>query len=134
MNTIKKAVTIIILLFATTTITAQSSDALLGKWEGIYKENGEKALITYEFKQVKGKLKCYTVSIKGENGEEGVYESIVMRNVSLNSGNGKAIYIYNDNGEDYEFKAKLSLKSQNVLNISYSVMGYSDTEVWNRIK
>ncbi|WBX75243.1 hypothetical protein PG911_11295 [Tenacibaculum ovolyticum] len=134
MNTIKKTVTILILLIATTVLKAQTNDVLTGKWETTYKDNNENVYITYQFKYVKEKLKCYSVFIKDDSGKKGKYESLVMKNITLNNGNGKAIYIYNDNGVDYEFKANLLLKNENTLNVSYSVLGYSDTETWKRLK
>lgn len=134
MNTIKKTATILVLLIATTVVRSQTNNALTGKWETTYKENNETVYITYQFKYVEEKLKCYSVSIKDHNGKKGKYESLVMKNIILNNQKGKAIYIYNDNGVDYEFKANLLLKNENTLNVSYSVLGYSDTEIWKRLK
>ncbi|WP_298475580.1 hypothetical protein [uncultured Maribacter sp.] len=130
---IKSVTTILFLLLAVTTTTAQTKDVLLGKWEAAYEEKGEKFYVTYEFKKEKDKLKCRAIFIKNNKGEKGKYESLTMENIVLMRGKGKATYIYNEDGEKYMFNAKLNLKNKNTLSIKYTYWGFSETEVWKRI-
>ncbi|MDY8136446.1 hypothetical protein [Aquimarina sp. 2201CG5-10] len=134
MKICKRYVTIVITIIAFTSSQAQTNDTLIGKWETSYEEDGEKAYVTYEFKKVKEELKCYTLSIKNDKGEGGKYNSLAMKNIILNNGKGKAKYVYNEKGKNYVFDAKLNLKNENTLNISYSYWGYSNTEIWKRIE
>ncbi len=131
MNTLKTAIAILFIA-TTTVVNAQTNDALLGKWETTYEEDGKKTYITYEFKNVKGKLKCYTTSVKNNEGEEN-YESLAMEDISIKKGKGNAKYMYNEEGENYVLKAKLHFENANTLHISYSYWGYSNTEKWKRI-
>ena len=135
MNKLKNTVLIAMLLIMIITVAkAQSSQELIGKWITTYEEGGEKAYVTYEFKSVKGKLKCYSIAIKDDSGEEGKYESLVMKKIRFKNGKGKATYMYTDeDGENYAFKANLLLKNEKTLTVSYSIMGYSDTEIWTRL-
>ncbi len=132
MNTLKTVVTIVILLITSTVVNAQTNDALLGKWETTYDDDGKKIHMTYEFKNVKGKLKCYTTSAKNNEGEE-KFETLAMEEIKIKKGKGSAKYIYNEEGENYVLKAKLHFENINTLRISYSYWGYSNTETWKRI-
>lgn len=132
MNTL--IITIFLVFLSITRISSQSNDSLLGKWQTTYEENGEKAFVSYEFKNVDGRLKCYTFYIKDDKGEGTKYHSLAMENIVLKEGNGKAKYRYNEEGKKYVFDANLYLKNENTLQISYSYWGYSNTEIWKRLK
>jgi hypothetical protein len=134
MRLLKKGLALLSFLGLMITANAQSQEALIGQWEGKYEENGEVIYITYQFKKEGNQLKCYTMSIKDDRGEEGAYTDLVMEDIVFKDGKGKAKYLYSEDDENYTLKAKLYLKTDHTLHISYSYWGFSDTEVWKRLE
>ncbi|MEW7277808.1 hypothetical protein ABW636_04370 [Aquimarina sp. 2201CG1-2-11] len=125
---------LISLLLITTSIKGQSTTNLIGKWQTTYDDEGEKSYVTYEFKNVSGKLKCYTRYLKNDKGEGVKYTSLAMDKITLSNGKGNGKYKYNEGNKKYVFDAKLHLKNLTTLYVSYSFWGYSNTEIWKRIK
>lgn len=130
----KSSLIAIVMVLTISSVSSQSNSDLLGKWETIYEDNGNTYVVTYEFKNVDKTVKAYSILIKdGQNGAE-KDNSIAMDEVQLKSGKGNAKYIIADEGKIYEMNAKLNMKDQNTLEVRYSYWGYSDTEIWKRIK
>jgi hypothetical protein len=129
-----QALIISFMMMALTSASAQSTNSLLGKWEATYDIEGEKMIVSYEFKKVKGKLVCYTTFIKDDKGNGEAYKSLAMTNISLKGGKGKSKYLLEYEGKTYKIKASLKLTNSKTLKVSYSYEGYSDTEIWKKVK
>ncbi len=125
---------LIILLLFSIWINAQDGNVLIGKWETSYEEDGEKFYVTYEFKNINRKLKCYTLYIKDDKDEGAKYYSLAMEKIRMKEGKGDAKYKYNEGNKKYVFDAKLILKKTDILYVSYSFWGYSNTEIWKKVK
>lgn len=113
-----------------TMANAQNAESLKGQWGTEYELDGEKTFVVYEFRKSDGKLKGYSILLK--DGESKVVKdnTLVMHNIKMNKGKGSATYKMDYEGEKYEVKVTLTLKSKKVLNVSYSYSGYTETEVW----
>jgi len=125
---------LVLLCFGLFGVNAQSPDALIGKWEAVYEEDGEKATVTYKFSKENDKLICHTIYIKDDNGEGGEYNSVAMKNIRFEEGVGRAKYMYREEDKTYEMKAYLELKKPTLLQVSYSYWGFSETENWKKIE
>jgi hypothetical protein len=132
MRNFRRMVLSILIGLGSVAVGAQSSDSLLGKWEAVYEGDGEKATVTYEFSKKNEKLVCHTVYIKDNSGEGGEYNTLAMKSIRFDEGEGKAKYIYKEEDETYEMKAYLELKETGVLKVSYSYWGISETETWKK--
>ena len=133
-NVFERLIFLISILLVTASIKAQNNNDLIGKWETTYDDEGEKSYVTYEFKNVSGNLKCYTLYLKNDKGEGVKYNALAMDKITLNNGKGIAKYKYNEGNKNYVFDTKLHLKNQSTLYVSYSFWGYSNTEIWKRVK
>ncbi len=126
---------IVLLALAAISITAlfaQSKDTLLGKWDASYDVEGEKINVRYEFKYKNGKLLCYTLNIKDDQGNGEAYHSLAMSDITFQHGKGTAQYVMEYEGEKYEVEASLRLINAKTLQVSYSYYGYPETETWTK--
>ncbi|WP_299363476.1 hypothetical protein [Winogradskyella sp.] len=135
MNTLKViSAFALVLVFFTTTMSAQTNHPLLGKWEATYTEKNESYQVIYEFKIENDRLKCYTYSIEKDKGEDEKYSSVIMKKVIFKGTKGTGVYIFEHEGKNYEVQANLKLENHNTLKISYTAWGYSDSETWRRVR
>ena len=130
----KMILMIMLLTVIMSNANAQSNDSLIGKWATSYEEDGEIAHVTYEFKKSNGAFVCYMQYIQDDAGNGEAQSALVMRDIQLKKGKGKATYLLNYEGETYELMATLTLTNLNTtLEINYSYSGYSDTEEWKKV-
>ena len=125
MKNLKIIFSTVFLVIIFTHAKAQSSSSLIGQWKTTYEVEGEKIHVNYQFKNINGKLLCRTLSLKDDKGNEKAYNAIVMSDIQLKNGNGKAKYILKYEGETYEVIATLKLIKLNIrgrLQISQDVL------------
>lgn len=125
--------TLTVLLFFTIFIGySQSQNNLLGKWKTTYDYEGQKLDVVYEIKNNSNKVKAFSIkmTILGESQKD---DTMVMSNITMNDGKGKTKYYIEYEGKKYNVDAKLKLKDNNTLIVSYSYYGYSDNETWKRV-
>lgn len=132
MKLLQSFIGILVLFFTSYSLQAQSSASLKGKWETTYKLNGETGHVTYSFKDTKGKLQAYSISMKDDKGNEQKDNSLIMDKITFKDGKGTCTYMIKYEGKTYDIKAKLFLKNKNTLEVSYTYYGYSDKETWKR--
>lgn len=114
-------------------ISATSQSPLLGKWQTEYELEGDRFSIVYQFKDVEGKLKCYSLYTKTSKGQLEKHQALVMDAIDFENGTGTARYSLTYEGETYEVDATLKLEDNRILTVEYSYYGYGDTETWKRI-
>ena len=134
MKVFKAKTTILLLALSPLGLMAQNQDALLGKWTCPYELEGEKGMITYEFKKDKGVLKAYSVLYAPDGESEYEDDELVLKDIKFSDGKGKASCILEDDGEVYELNAQLNLLSSDKLEVKFSAWGYSEKETWKKVR
>lgn len=132
MNQIKMAFAAFLMINALH-MNAQNQ-SLAGQWESRYELEGEKFEIAFEFKDDKGALQCHTLFLRDDQGNTENYDSIAMTDIQWKDKKGKAQYFFEYEGETYEVEASLHLVDANTLEVQYSYYGYSETEIWKKVK
>lgn len=112
---------------------AQSKDNLLGKWQTTYDYDDYKIDVIYEIKKEDTNVSAYMfqISINGQSQND---NTEVMSNINMINENGTANYKIEYENNKYEVVAALKLATTDKLIVSYSISGFPNEEIWERIK
>ena len=134
MKRVKEMMLMLLCSFGMLVVKGQTNEVLKGKWQSSYSEEMELAYLTYEFKEVDGELKAYTILIKDQQGNAHELNELTMDNIRLEDGKGESKFYFEHEGETYEMDAELTLTNEHTLHIEYSFWGFSDSETWHLIQ
>ena len=128
----KTLISLVIALCSVITISSASKNKkdLTGRWNVKVENSTEHG--EYEIIQNGEKLQVKSIMYVDEDGNRFTESNIVMEDIKIEGNTGTAVYKISYDGETYEEKCKIQIKSAKELIVSYDFYGYHVTEIWTK--